>query len=131
VLYGAPLPPVIFQAFWLMLIEFLLIASFSILASGFSSSAMSAFVSISLFVIGHLSADLYEFGSKSSSALLRGLSGLFYVLPNLERLNLKTQASVLASVPAGSVASATAYGLVFVAAFMALAVFLFSRRDLK
>jgi Cu-processing system permease protein len=132
VLLRAPLAPVLYQAFWLMLMEFLLIASFSILASTFTSSLISAFLSVALFVIGHLASDLHFFGRKSQSPVIRALSaGLFYLLPNLEKLNLKTAVALLTPVSAAQVASSTLYALVYVAAFMALALALFIRKDLK
>ncbi len=132
VLYRAPIDAVVFQCFWLMLMEFLLIASFSILASTFTSSAMSAFMSIGLYLIGHLSTDLQFFASKSDSEVTRTAGALlYYLLPNLERLNLKTPASLMATVPASQVIGATGYAALYVAAFFALAVALFRRRDMK
>jgi Cu-processing system permease protein len=130
--YRGPIEPVIFQAFWLFLIEILLLASFSILASSFTSSLISAFMSLSLYVSGHLSADLYVLTERSRSES-RQIIGkvLFNVLPNLERLNLKTEVSLLTPVSAGSVATRTLYGLIYVTAFLLLAIAIFRRRDLK
>ncbi len=83
-------------------------------------------------MIGHLSEDLYFFGRKSASAAMRVLGEvLFFVLPNLERLNLKGQVSLLEPVGSGQVVGATLYGLVYVACFMGLAIAVFIRRDLK
>ena len=131
-LYGSPIEPVLFQCFWLMLLEFLVIASFSILSSTFTSPIMSSFMSVGLFVIGHLSAELYFFGRKSQSIVVQKLGAVaYYLLPDLERLNLKTQASLLTVVPAGEIVKASLYALVFVVAFFSLAMAIFSRRDLK
>lgn len=130
--YAGNTPAILFQAFWLMLVELLVVTSFSILASTFTSSAMSAFMTASLVVAGHLTTDIYFFSSKSKSILIkRSGAALFYLLPNLEKLNLKTDASLLRSVPAAQVCSATAYGLVYVAAFFVLSLAFFRRRDLK
>jgi Cu-processing system permease protein len=130
--FSFAIAPILAYAFWLLMIELLVLTSFSILASGFTSSIMSAFMSGGLYLIGHLSSDLYLFGSKSKSSIIRAFSSLlFYLLPDLERLNFKTQASVLSEVPFSTVASATGYGLLYALAFMALAIALFSRRDLK
>ncbi len=130
--YRGPLELVIFQAFWLMLVEFLVLSSFAILASTFTSSAISAFMTLSLYVVGHLSDDIYFAARKSDSAIVQKAGAvIFYVLPNLEKLNLKGQVSKLIPVAGTDVLFATGYGLVFVAAFMALAIALFIRRDLK
>lgn len=131
-LFRAPLALVIFQAFWLMLVELLVLASFSLLASTFTSSIMSAFMAIGLFLIGHLSSHLYFFSYRSKSPFVKSVgTALYYALPDLERLNLKTQASLLSAVPMWKVGEATLYGLVFAGGFFALAVALFARRDLK
>lgn len=130
--FGGRLGAAVFQAFWLMQVEFLLIASFAILASTFTSSLLAAFMSAGLFVIGHFAADLYFFSARAASPLIRGLgAGVFYLLPNLERLNLKTEASLLAEVPLRSTALASLYGLLYVGVFLLLAFALFLRRDLK
>ena len=132
-LYGSSIHSVIFQAFWLLLVELLVLTSFSVLASTVTSSTLlSSFMSIGLFLIGHLSVDLYFFTRKSESSLLRfaGKAG-YMVFPDLEKLNLKDEVSVLHDVSGGQVLLGTAYGAVFVLAFLMLAIALFSRRDLK
>jgi ABC-type transport system involved in multi-copper enzyme maturation permease subunit len=132
VAYRGPITAVVFQAFWLLLMEILLLASFAILASTFTSSLMAAFMSIALFVSGHLTTDLYVLSEKSQSPLRRAIgTGIYYVLPNLERLNLKGEVSLLKEVPAERVVFSTLYGLLYAAAFLLLAVALFRRRDLK
>lgn len=131
-LYRGAVAPVVFEAFWLMLIEFLLLASFAILASTFTSSLMAAFMTIALYIIGHSAEDLYFAGRRSSSHLVHTISSaLFYMLPNLEKLNLKSQASSLTAVPFSHVVASTAYGLLYAATFIVLGMAIFSRRDMK
>lgn len=131
-MYRGPVEVVIFQAFWLMLVEFLLLISFAILCSTFTSSAIAAFMTLSLYVIGHLSQDLYFFSEKSKSEITKFIGRmLFYILPNLERVNLKGQASLLVPVGATQVFEATLYGMMYVLAFLLLSFVIFVRRDLK
>jgi len=131
-LWRGPFGLVLLQAFWLMLMEFLVLASFSILASTFTSSIMSTFMSAGLFLIGHLSPDLYFFAQRSKEPTLRAIgTALYYALPDLEKLNLKTQVSLMAPVTGSAVLASTAYALIFVAAFFVLSAVIFSRRDLK
>jgi Cu-processing system permease protein len=130
--YRGPVQLVMFQAFWLLLVEILLLTSFSILVSTFSSSIISAFISLGLFVSGHLTSDLFLLSEKSRAGTRRLVGTvLFYALPNLDRLNLKTQVSLLTPVPATTVISNSLYGLLYVVAFFVLAVAIFRRRDLK
>jgi Cu-processing system permease protein len=131
-LYGGPMAAVVFETFWLMLVELLVITSFSVLVSTFSSSVMAAFLSMSLFIIGHTSQDLYFFGRKSHVELVRKLgAACFFALPNLERLNLKTKASIMEGVPLHDVLLDSLYGFCFVMIFLVAAASIFGRRDLK
>lgn len=132
VAYKGPIKAILFETWALILIELLLLASFSILASTFTSSIMSAFMSVALFIIGHASQDIYFFARKSKAEIVQKVgAAIFYVLPNLERLNLKSQASTLTEVPISHVLLAAGYGLIYVVAFFVVAVALFQRRDLK
>lgn len=132
VVYRGELAPVIFQAFWTMQVEFLVLASFAMFASTFTSSAVAAFMTISLYVIGHLSEDLYFFGRKSGSLVLKKLGAVFFfAVPNLEKLNLKPEVSALQHVTALHVLSVSVYGLLYAVVFITAAVAIFVRRDLK
>ena len=131
-LYGAPIKPVLIQACWLIFLELMVIASFSVFASTIVSPIMSGFMSVGLFLIGQLSSDLYIIGTQSRSAAYgAAMKALFFVLPNFDRLNLKTSASILQDVSAIQVLSASAYASCYVACFALAAVAVFNRRDLK
>ena len=56
---------------------------------------------------------------------------LYYVLPNLSRLDVKTQVVHALPVPAGYMLWSAAYALAYVAALLALATAIFMRRDFK
>jgi ABC-type transport system involved in multi-copper enzyme maturation permease subunit len=131
-LFHGETPPIVFETFWLMLVELWAITSFSVLASTFTSSVMSAFLSLSIFVIGEFASSIYYFGKKSHFEFARRIiQGIFYLLPNFERLNLKDEASMLTPVPFVQVWSATVYGMLFATAYFLLALAIFRRRDLK
>jgi Cu-processing system permease protein len=131
-LFRGDTPPIVFETFWLMLIEFFAITSFSVLASTFTSSIMSAFLSLSLFVIGGSASSIYYFSKKTRFEFAKPiLKGIFYLVPNFERLNLKDEASMLLPVPFERVVSSTVYGMMYAIAFFLLALAIFERRDLK
>ena len=124
------------QAFWpalfLVYVELLVLSAFALVFSSFSSVTLSAIFTFGVFLIGHLSADLRFFGSRSPSAVGRAFSEIVYrALPNLELLNLKAQAANALPVTAGAVASAAAYGLAYAAAALCVAGVIFQRRDLR
>ncbi|MDA4132473.1 MAG: ABC transporter permease, partial [Thaumarchaeota archaeon] len=93
-------PIIIYEAFWLMLVELWTISSFSVLSSTFTSSIMSAFLSLSLYVIGELSSSIYFLAKKVHVDWAKPLlHGIMYILPNFENLNLKDEASLTTPVP--------------------------------
>ena len=72
------------------------------------------------------------FADKSQSAVGKNLARSFYLLlPDLELLNLKSHASNELSVTASYVWNAAGYGLAYSAVVLALAIVIFSRRDLN
>lgn len=127
---GVPVQPGLFQAVQLIYVELLLITALALFFSTFSSGAVSAMMTLGLYVIGHLTADLKGVAAKSSSELVKAaMTGLYYVCPNLEVLNIKGLAAQGAAVPLSYQALASAYGIVYAMVLIAAACAVFSRRD--
>jgi Cu-processing system permease protein len=129
-LSGYPVHASLFQAVELILVEALLVMSLALLFSTFSSSILSATMTIAFYVIGHLTTDLKAMAEKSPSAAIKSLvTALFYLCPNLEALNIKGQSAAGISVSLGFQAMATAYGLLYTCLLLAGACLVFQRRD--
>ncbi|MBS2026064.1 MAG: ABC transporter permease [Deltaproteobacteria bacterium] len=129
--YGLPLVAV--QAAQLIFIELLVLAAAAIFFATFTTPILASAFSLSLFLIGHLLSDLKAFGARgSTSAVTRGLmNALYFVLPDLELLNVKSQVTSGIALPPGSVMSASVYGLAYAAVLLLLGVIVFESRDLK
>ena len=113
-------------------VELAVLAAVAALFSSFSTPILAAGFSISFFLIGHLLGDLRAFGARSKSELSRLLTGFFYrLLPDLELLNLKTQAASDLPVSGRYVLDSALYGLAYAAGLLLLAAIIFRRRDLK
>ncbi|RMG15615.1 MAG: ABC transporter permease [Deltaproteobacteria bacterium] len=126
-----PLSPLVWY-FVLTLVELGVVVAFAIFVSTFSSSMLSAFFTVGMYVIGHLSGDLYFFGQRSESAAARWLStALYYVLPNLSRFSVAEEVTYGRPVDGTGAALAILYGLLWMAAFLAAAILVFDRRDFK
>ena len=127
--------PVLEPLLWyfvLTLVELAVVVAFAILMSTFTSTTLSAFVTVGLYIIGHLTPDLYFFGQRSDSASVKWLTkALYYVLPNLERFSVSRQVTHNLAVDPGTAGLTILYGLFFVAAFLVAAVVVFERRDFK
>ena len=125
-----PIQAALFQAVQLIYVELLLVTALALFFSTFSSTAVSAMMTLGLYVIGHLTADLKAIALKSSSELVKTvMTGLYYVCPNLEALNIKGLAAQGAGVPLSYQALASAYGMAYAAVLITAACAVFSRRD--
>ncbi len=86
----------------------------------------------SVYVIGHLSEYLKAFGTNSGSPVLEKMTTFFYyLLPNLERFNLKGAAVYHLPVESSKILLSGVYGLLYIASVIALSVLSFERRDFK
>lgn len=116
----------------LRLVELTVLVAFAILMSTFSSSAIAAFATVGLYLIGHFTDDLYFFGSRAESALARAIArGIYWVLPNLSRFSVSEQIAYNTPVGAAWAGTSIMYGFLYVAAFLVVAVVVFERRDFK
>lgn len=130
--YGSSITPILFQGVFLIFVEVFVIVAIGVMASCFLGQLVAGFFTISAFFIGHFSQDIYFAGRRSASLLARGLSaGIYFALPDLERLNLKTEVSALTDVAMTRVAASAAYGLLYAMLFLLVAALVFERRDLK
>jgi hypothetical protein len=112
--------------------ELLLLSALGFLMSSFAGPMTSAFVTVSMFFVGHLSGDIYTLARRSKNEGLQVLGKvIYYVLPNLERFNLRGQASYGVDVPTKVWVASGVYGLAYAAILVWLAVLLFRRRDFR
>lgn len=131
-LAGYRLEATALQAAVLICVEFAVLAALAVLFASFSTPILAGSYAFALFFIGHLLPDLRTFAEKSQSATAKAVARGFYaLLPDLELLNLKSQASNLLAVPGAYVWRAAGYGLGYAAVVLALAIVIFSRRDLN
>jgi Cu-processing system permease protein len=120
----------LFQAVEFILVETLLVMAIAMFFSTFSSSTLSATMTLGFYVIGHLTSDLKGIAEKSQNQLTESvLTALYYLCPNLELLNIKGQAASGVLVEMGYQVTATAYGLLYAGLLLTGACLIFQRRD--
>ena len=130
VLTGNPVHGSLFQAIQLILVETLLVTAMAMFFSTFSSPTLSAIMTIGFYLIGHLTTDLKGIAEKSKSPVSEVImSGLYYVCPNLEWLNIKGQAARGVMVGGEYQLAATVYGLIYASLLLFGACRIFERRD--
>jgi len=93
---------------------------------------LSAVFTVGVYIAGQFNTDLRRFDQIVSSPAAAALGkGLYYVLPDFSRFDVKL--AVVHGLPVSGmyVASAAAYAAVYIAALLFGAMLLFSRRDFK
>lgn len=126
-----PIHAVLFKALGLIVVEFMVITAVALLFSTFSSATFSAIFTLALYVIGHLTPDLKAFGEKMGGLGKTILEGMYYLLPNLDRFNLKGHVTHQLDVSAGDLLVISVYGMAYTAFLLTLASVIFQRRDFR
>ncbi len=129
-LYRAPVHVALVQAVELIFIELLVITAVALFFSTFTSSTLSALMTIGFYVIGHLTTDLKGIAEGSQDEMVKAVvTALYYAFPNFEMLNIKGQAAQGVSVALSYQALASLYGLLYASILIAAACVIFQRRD--
>jgi ABC-type transport system involved in multi-copper enzyme maturation permease subunit len=128
---SVPIEAVLFKAIGLILLECMVVTAVALLCSTFTSATLSAIFTLAIYVIGHLTPDLKTFGEKMDGLGRSMLEGMYYLLPNLERFNLKGHVTHQLDVPLNDLALIVAYGMAYTAFLLLLASVIFQRRDFR
>ena len=129
---GRGLAGSIWGAVMLIFFELAIVTSIAILFSSFSSPALSALLTFSVFLIGHLSSSLRELAATLGSKLaVIFFEGVYYVLPNLANYSFRTEAANAMVPNAPMLIGGAAYAAVYVSIVLTVAILIFSRRDFK
>ena len=115
-----------------MFLEVVLLTAVAILFGVFTSSLLATLLTFATYLMGHLTQDLVALGELSENpALQRVTNGLFLVLPDLERLNLRNEAIYGMQLLPDSMTllSNVLYALIYTALLLTIAILIFSRRQ--
>lgn len=116
----------------LTFVKLLVVTAIAVLFSTFSTPTLSAIFTLALVVVGSLAGDLRLFAATFGGPVLQGVvAALYLVLPNLASLDVGAAVVHGRSVPAATAGLAAAYGLAYVVALLAGAVWIFHYRDFK
>jgi ABC-type transport system involved in multi-copper enzyme maturation permease subunit len=110
-------------------LELVLVTAVAILFSSFSTPILSSLFALAFYLIGHFSWSLEALIKKARGTGKTALQILHLVLPDLENFNLKTEVVHGLPLSAAHLLYAAAYGLVYTAFVLVLAVLVFRRRD--
>ncbi len=131
-LYGAPFDSGHAAALLLTGVELLLLVAVATLFSAFTTPMLASLFAVGIYVVGHLTRDLYELGSLSKSDSVNLLTSILYrVLPDLESFNLTIQAVHGLEIAASEIWWPVLYGFGYALVLLMLASRLFERRDFR
>ncbi len=126
------LDPALLKAIGMIFLQLTIVTAVALLFSTFSSPMLAAALTFGLYIVGHFNADLRNFDASVDSQPVAYLArALYYVLPNLAPFDIKAQVVHGVHVPAGLLLFNTAYAVVYIAALLTGAAFIFMRRDFK
>jgi ABC-type transport system involved in multi-copper enzyme maturation permease subunit len=116
----------------LIYIEILLIVAFALFFSSFVSPTLSAIFTIAVFVAGHMTEFLRDYVQVYPDRGLHWfLKGIYYVIPNLDKLNLKLAVVENLQRPPHAVLYGILYGVVYIVILLLLTTAVFQKKDLK
>ncbi|MBN1550375.1 ABC transporter permease subunit [bacterium] len=116
----------------LIYIEILLIVGFSMLFSTVMSPQLAAITTLFIFITGHLSEFLREYVQVHPD---RGfhwlLNAIYYVVPNLEKLNIKMTVVENTWYSPHAFLFRLIYGIAYISLVFMITAFVFNKKDLK
>ncbi len=120
------------QAFYFLILEFMIISAIAIFFSTFSTPIMSATFALTLWFIGHLLSDLKFWSMKSENEAFKFLINvIYYILPDLELLNLKSNIVYQITADTGYIVWVTAYSILYAIIMLIASILIFEKRDFK
>lgn len=123
---------ILLKGIFLILMELMLITAVALFFSTFSTPTLSAMFTLGIYVTGHLSKDLKVYGAVSKVAGIRELTTVvYYILPNLENFNIKTEVTYQLAVSSGYVFLSFLYGVAYIAFLLLAASLIFRKRDFR
>jgi Cu-processing system permease protein len=126
------LDPRMLKAFALIGVELMLVTATAIFFSTFSSPFLSVALTFAVFIIGHFGEDLKNINSIVQSVVLPYIAkGVYYVMPNLSALDVKSAVVHGQAVSASHMLLASGSCMLYIATLLVGAILIFSRRDLK
>lgn len=131
-LAGAPLEIEHALAVLLVGFELMVLVAVATLFSSFTTPILASLFTVGLWVIGHLSRDLYALGQQSEVASVSRMAELIFVLvPDFEVFNKTLEAVHGLPIAANDVGLALVYAMGYTTCTLILGSMIFSRRDFK
>jgi ABC-type transport system involved in multi-copper enzyme maturation permease subunit len=112
------------------LLELIVLAAVTMLLTAFTSSVLSTFFLIGIFVAGHLATSLTDLARLlPAEGIGKMVTAIFYILPRLDLFSYTLEVVHGTAVPASQLLYATLYAVVYSIAILFCAVLIFRTRE--
>jgi ABC-type transport system involved in multi-copper enzyme maturation permease subunit len=112
-------------------VELWVLTAVALCCSTFTTTTLSAICTLAVYVIGHSLGQLTALGTKLDTIGRTILTAIAYVVPDLERFNLKGLAVEPHAFGSLDFFLMVVYGLTYIGFLLALATLVFQRRDFQ
>jgi len=115
----------------MILLEMALVAAFATLFAVLTRPMLGTVFTLAVYIIGHVAGDIWLLTQHFTAGVTRPIvAAIYYLLPNLERFNFKTEVVHDLSISTSVVAVTVVYGVAYTVLVLVLACVRFSRKDL-
>jgi ABC-type transport system involved in multi-copper enzyme maturation permease subunit len=121
----------LFKAIIFICLEVMVVAAVAVLYSTFTRATLSAVFTLAIYAIGHLTADLKALGAKLDAIGRICVNAMYYILPNLERFNLKGHVIHGLDIGGMEMTVIISYGVIYTLFLLLMAMIIFQRRDFQ
>jgi len=120
------------QASIATIIEIWLVIAIAMLFAQSSSLFLAILFTVSIDITGRFTSVIQQFGEQAASPVLHALTEtMFYILPNLEAVNLRNSAGYIESFPLTQFSNVLLYGASEIAFLLFIGMIIFERRNLS
>jgi ABC-type transport system involved in multi-copper enzyme maturation permease subunit len=131
-LSGSDVTENMIRAVYLTLLEGGVVTALLTFFAAFTSPVMGSFFTISCVVAGHFSSDLLTFAERMGGTTVKAVAtAAYYMLPNLELLNVRSEAVHNLPLPEGFTLSVTLYAVAYAAVVLYLATLIFRAKEVN
>lgn len=115
-----------------IIFELQLILAAAVLFSTFTTPFLSGLFTLSVFIIGHITVDLKVIAESMEASMVTNIMKfMYYILPNLERLNFKAAVVHQLEIPIAAFLTSMLYSSLYTAVILLGSVLIFNHRDMK
>lgn len=130
-LLSVPITISFFIAIYGIILEAAVLTSLTLFFSSLSKVFLAVSFSVGVFFVGHWIESFLYFVNKGQMLYFKSIANnLFYIIPNLERFNWRSDVIYNRVVDMGAIFNTTIYGLLLCSFFLTLSFFVFTNKDL-